>query len=167
MPAYNVLDAHNPTTEPSPMNVRLLFVAALSLTVFAGSAGAAIYRWIDAQGRIVYSDSPPKQGHSKTVKLETDVIAPSAPPEPKAAAVQGEKVKLYTTAWCGYCKKARAYLKARSIPFEDIDVETTDRGRREFRDINGNGVPVIFVGDRRMDGYDQGGLQNMLRAAGW
>jgi glutaredoxin len=94
-------------------------------------------------------------------------VAPTAPSEPKAAVAQGDKVKLYTTAWCGYCKKARAYLNARNIPFEDIDVETTDRGRREFREINGNGVPVIFVGDRRMNGYDQGGLQNMLKAAGW
>lgn len=148
------------------MNVRWLFVAALSLSTLVGSADAGIYRWIDGQGRIVYSDSPPKQGNVKTVKLETNVVAPTAPPEPKAA-VQGEKVKLYTTAWCGYCKKARAYLNARNIPFEDIDVETTDRGRREFREINGNGVPVIFVGDRRMNGYDQGGLQNMLKAAGW
>jgi len=85
----------------------------------------------------------------------------------KAAAVQGERVKLYTTTWCGYCKKARAYLRSRNIPFDDIDVETTDRGRREYREIGGNGVPVIFVGERRMDGYDQGGLQDMLKAAGW
>ena len=101
------------------------------------------------------------------MKFDANVVAPTAPPAPKAAAVQGDKVKLYSTTWCGYCKKARAYLKSRNIPFEDIDVETTDRGRREFRDINGNGVPVVFVGDRRMDGYDQGGLQNMLKAAGW
>lgn len=162
-----MLEAHNPKTEKTAMNTRFLFVSVLCLASFAGIADAAIYRWVDAQGRIFYSDNPPKQGQSKTVKLETNVIAPSAPPEPKAAVLQGEEVKLYTTAWCGYCKKARAYLKARNIPFEDIDVETTDRGRREFRDINGNGVPVIFVGDQRMNGYDQGGLQNMLKAAGW
>jgi len=149
------------------MIVRLLWIAVLSANLVVGSAEAAIYRWVDADGRIVYSDNPPKQVKAKSVKLETNVVAPTAPPEPKAAAVQGDKVKLYSTTWCGYCKKARAYLKSRNIPFEDIDVETTDRGRREFRDINGNGVPVVFVGDRRMDGYDQGGLQNMLKAAGW
>jgi len=149
------------------MIVRLLFTCALSATLLAGSASAGIYRWVDADGRIVYSDSPPKNGGTKPVKLETGVVAPTAPPEPKAAAVQGERVKLYTTTWCGYCKKARAYLKSRNIPFEDIDVETTDRGRREYREIGGNGVPVIFVGERRMDGYDQGGLQAMLKAAGW
>jgi glutaredoxin len=149
------------------MIVRLLFACALSATLLAGSASAGIYRWVDAEGRIVYSDSPPRQGNTKPVKLETNVVAPAAPPEPKTAAVQGERVKLYTTTWCGYCKKARAYLRSRNIPFDDIDVETTDRGRREYREIGGNGVPVIFVGERRMDGYDQGGLQDMLKAAGW
>jgi glutaredoxin len=149
------------------MIFRPLFVFALSATLLAGSASAGIYRWVDADGRIVYSDSPPKQGSAKSVKLETSVVVPTAPPEPKAAAVQGDRVKLYTTTWCGYCKKARAHLKSRNIPFDDIDVETTDRGRREYREIGGNGVPVIFVGERRMDGYDQGGLQDMLKAAGW
>jgi glutaredoxin len=149
------------------MIVRLLFACALSATLLAGSASAGIYRWVDADGRIVYSDSPPKQGSVKSVKLETSAVAPAAPPEAKDAAVQGERVKLYTTTWCGYCKKARAYLRSRNIPFDDIDVETTDRGRREYREIGGNGVPVIFVGERRMDGYDQGGLQDMLKASGW
>jgi len=149
------------------MIVRMSFFLALSATLLAGSAGAGIYRWVDSGGRIVYSDSPPKHGGTKSVKLETGVVAPTAPPEPKGAAVQGDKVRLYTTIWCGYCKKARAYLRSRNIPFDDIDVETTDRGRREYREIGGNGVPVIFVGERRMDGYDQGGLQDMLKAAGW
>jgi len=75
----------------------------------------------------------------------------------------GERVRLYTTTWCGYCKKARAYLRSRNIPFDDIDVETTDRGRREYREIGGNGVPVIFVGERRMDGYDQAGCGTCSR----
>lgn len=149
------------------MIVRLLFLFALSATVLAGSVSAGIYRWVDTDGRVVDPDSPPKHGNTKSVKLETSVVAPAAPPEPKVAAVQGDRVKLYTTTWCGYCKKARAYLKSRNIPFDDIDVETTDRGRREYREIGGNGVPVIFVGERRMDGYDQGGLQDMLKAAGW
>lgn len=149
------------------MTGRLLFTCALSAALLAGSASAGIYRWVDADGRIVYADGPPRQGNAKSVKLETSVVAPTAPPEPKAAGLQGERVRLYTTTWCGYCKKARAYLRSRNIPFDDIDVETTDRGRREYREIGGKGVPVIFVGERRMDGYDQGGLQDMLKAAGW
>lgn len=145
-------------------NLPILVLALLLCT----SADAAIYRWMDADGRIFYSDSPPKQGNAKSVKLQSNTVAPVVPvPKSKPAAVAGEKVTLYTTTWCGYCKKARAYLNSRNIPFDDVDVEATDRGRREYREMGGNGVPVIFVGSRRMDGYDQGGLQDMLKAAGW
>jgi glutaredoxin len=147
-------------------NLSILVLAAL----VSSGAGAAIYRWFDADGRIVYSDSPPKQsGNAKSVKLPSNTVAPVTPvPQAKpAAAAAGEKVTLYTTTWCGYCKKARAYLNARNIPFDDVDVETTDRGRREYRAMGGNGVPVILVGSQRMDGYDQSGLEGMLKAAGW
>ncbi|MEO8756057.1 MAG: glutaredoxin family protein [Casimicrobiaceae bacterium] len=151
------------------MKNRLVLLATVLASVACSIASADIYRWTDTEGRIVYSDAPPKQGKAKSVRLETNVVSPPAAiaPVERKAVLAGEKVKLYTTAWCGYCKKARAYLKSRNIPFEDVDVETTQRGKREFEAINGNGVPVIFVGERRMDGYDQGGLQEMLTAAGW
>jgi len=145
-------------------NLSILVLAAL----VSSSAGAAIYRWVDADGRVFYSDGPPKQSNAKSVKLQSNTVAPVTPvPKAKPAAAAGEKVTLYTTTWCGYCKKARAYLNARNIPFDDVDVETTDRGRREYREMGGNGVPVIFVGTQRMDGYDQSGLQEMLKASGW
>lgn len=146
-------------------NLSILVLAAL----VSSGAVAAIYRWVDADGRIFYSDSPPKQSNNaKSVKLPSNTVAPVTPvPKAKPAVAAGEKVTLYTTTWCGYCKKARAYLNARNIPFDDVDVETTDRGRREYREMGGNGVPVIFVGSQRMDGYDQSGLEGMLKAAGW
>lgn len=151
-------------TSNMPKHLSMLVLAAL----VSSSAGAAIYRWVDADGRVFYSDSPPKQSNAKSVKLPSNTVAPVTPvPKAQPAAAAGEKVTLYTTTWCGYCKKARAYLNARNIPFDDVDVETTDRGRREYREMGGNGVPVIFVGSRRMDGYDQGGLEGMLKAAGW
>lgn len=145
-------------------NLAIFLLAGL----VASSAGAAVYRWVDADGRIYYSDSPPKQSNAKSVKLPSNTVAPVTPvPKAKPAMATGEKVRLYTTAWCGYCKKARAHLASRNIPFEDIDIETTDRGQREYRELGGNGVPVIFVGSQRMDGYDQGGVEGMLKAGGW
>lgn len=147
--------------------IRNLSLLLLAVLVSSG-AGAAVYRWVDADGRIYYSDSPPKQSSAKSVKLPSNNVAPVTPvPKAKPAVTSGEKVRLYTTTWCGYCKRARAHLASRNIPFEDIDIETTDRGQREYREMGGNGVPVIFVGSRRMDGYDQGELEGMLRAGGW
>ena len=76
-------------------------------------------------------------------------------------------VRLYSATWCGYCKRARAYLESRHIPYEDLDVETTERGRRQFAQLGGRGVPIILVGRQRMDGYEQAELARMLATAGW
>jgi hypothetical protein len=54
-------------------------VAALLLAV-AGPAGAALYKWTDASGRVVYSDQPPPGN----VKVET-LNAPPPPANPNAA----------------------------------------------------------------------------------
>lgn len=144
------------------MTFRFPALAAFGSIILAMSAGAAVQRWIDPPSRMAFDRTT-----MRSAKLETTVVVPTAPADTGAPVDAGARVRLYTTGWCGYCKKARAYLRSRHIPFEDIDVETTERGRREFREIGGNGVPVIFVGDRRMDGYDQGELQALLKAAGW
>jgi hypothetical protein len=54
-------------------------VAALLLAI-AGPAGAALYKWTDASGRVVYSDQPPPGN----VKVET-LNAPPPPANPNAA----------------------------------------------------------------------------------
>jgi Domain of unknown function (DUF4124) len=58
----------------------LLLAACLLTATCAGSASAALYKWTDAQGRIVYSDQPP----SANVKTE-QLRAPPPPANPNAA----------------------------------------------------------------------------------
>jgi Skp family chaperone for outer membrane proteins len=56
------------------------FVASLGLACLAAPASAALYKWTDASGRIVYSDQPP----AGNVKYET-LGAPPPPANPNAA----------------------------------------------------------------------------------
>ncbi|MGH6690409.1 MAG: DUF4124 domain-containing protein [Gammaproteobacteria bacterium] len=142
----------------------LLAVGACTLP-----AAAAVYKWTDADGRIHYSDSPPPD--RKAAKVEIKVNSISGPAvvstvkgSPPAAQ---ERVRIYTTTWCGYCKKAKAQLVARSVAFDEIDVEASDSARREFASLGGRGVPVILVGSQRMDGYDAGRLDAMLQSVGY
>jgi glutaredoxin len=83
------------------------------------------------------------------------------------AAKAKEKVRIYTAVWCGYCKKAKAHLATRGVPYDEVDVEASERGRSEFTQLGGRGVPVILVGNQRMDGFDASGLDAMLAGAGW
>jgi glutaredoxin len=152
--------------------MRILMVLCLLATV----ANAEIYRWTDAHGRTHYSDKAPADRKVQQVKIRVQSISGPAIVTQAPASNSGtgtrsaaarEPVKLFTTAWCGYCKKAKAHLAARGVPYQEIDVEGTDSARREFSALGGRGVPVILVGGQRMDGFDAAALDAMLAAGGY
>jgi glutaredoxin len=145
----------------------MLTSALLGLSSLAHAA--ELYRWTDAEGRTHYSDKAPEKGAAKKVdiKISTYSGAPvvSSLGKPAAGDAKGS-VKLYTTTWCGYCTKARAHLKSKGIPYEDLDVEKSAQGKQEYASLKGRGVPVILIGSQRMDGFDPARVDTMLKAAG-
>jgi glutaredoxin len=68
------------------------------------------------------------------------------------------QVILYSTSWCGYCKKTRELLAKQNIAFTEYDIEKSEEGRRQHAALGGKGVPVIKVGDAVIFGYDKDGL---------
>jgi hypothetical protein len=56
---------------------RLLLFAAL--LAWSGMAGAVVYKWVDAQGKIQYGDRPPDGVHAEVVELLGTHVARSAP----------------------------------------------------------------------------------------
>lgn len=64
-------------------------------------------------------------------------------------------VKMYTTAWCGYCAAARDLLRRKGVDFEDIDVDADPEKRREMQELSGRRtVPQVFIGGEPVGGYD-------------
>ena len=60
---------------------------ALSLAaIFASSAQAALYKWTDAQGHVVYSDQPPPDVDSKQIRASTGTAS-----SPEKTAVERDK----------------------------------------------------------------------------
>lgn len=73
------------------------------------------------------------------------------------------KVVMYSTKWCGYCKKAKAWLIQNQIPFSEYDIEASEAYHREYKAKGGTGgVPFIVVGDKTMSGWSEGGMKEML-----
>lgn len=56
---------------------RLLLFAAL--VAWSGMAGAVVYKWVDAQGKVQYGDRPPDGVHAEVVELLGTHLARSAP----------------------------------------------------------------------------------------
>jgi glutaredoxin 3 len=65
------------------------------------------------------------------------------------------EVKVYTTAICPYCTRAKALLKKRGVPYEEIDV-TGDADKRAWLvKVSGmRTVPQIFIDGQPIGGSD-------------
>ena len=72
------------------------------------------------------------------------------------------KVVLYGTETCPYCVQARKYLGTRQIAFVDLDINHSEKGRRDFSALGGTGVPLILIGNRQMTGFNRAAIDAAL-----
>ena len=129
-----------------------------------------IYRWVDSNGRVQYTDKPP--AGVKASPVESRINSYSGTPTVTGAASASAggtqpEIKMYSTDWCGYCKQARAYFAANRVRYTELDVEKVPAARAEYQRMGARGVPVILVGEQRMNGYSEERLAAMLKAAGY
>ena len=79
------------------------------------------------------------------------------------------RVQMYTTAWCGYCHRAKALLHERGIPYEEIRMDSDPAFRAKLLDLTGHWtVPQILIDGRPIGGYvelwqldREGGLEGL------
>lgn len=74
------------------------------------------------------------------------------------------EVVLYATSWCGYCKKTRALLRDQQIAFTEYDIEKSERGAREFKALNGRGIPLVLIDGEVVRGYDPDRILKLAQA---
>jgi glutaredoxin 3 len=88
------------------------------------------------------------------------------------ATAPGAPVTVFSTATCGWCRRAEELLSRHRIPFDTVDV-TGDREARAtlLERANWRTVPVIFVEGRPIGGYREladlvntGALEHLKRA---
>jgi len=73
------------------------------------------------------------------------------------------KVIIYTTPSCHFCHMAKEFFKENNIEFTDHDVSTDLEKRKEMIEKSGQmGVPVIYVDDEMMVGFDKDKLAGLL-----
>jgi glutaredoxin-like YruB-family protein len=133
------------------------------LLVNAGLAQAqTVYKWVDAQGKVHYSEYPPARGDAAALDLHVTSYEGPAAVEDITNVAGGRSVTLYTTSWCGICKRAKAHLDRKGVSYRAVDIEQDRSARDEFKRLGGRGVPLIVVGNRSMHGFDARRLDRML-----
>ena len=74
------------------------------------------------------------------------------------------KVEIYTTPSCEFCKQAKEYMKENEINYKDYDVKESAEKRQEMIEISGQmSVPVIVVDEDMMVGFDADKLEEMVK----
>ena len=83
-----------------------------------------------------------------------------------------EKIKLYTTDPCGFCRSAKSLLESRGVAYEEVNLAKDPDGRAELVALTGQMTfPQILIGERAIGGFrelleaDREGMLEDLLAA--
>lgn len=152
---------------------RLAFACgALAGMIAAGATAQTqqIYRYLDPDGRVIYSDHlPPANARNVEAKklspnlIETDQISLAA-----QRAQDRFPVTLYTFPCGDVCDRAEALLNRRGVPYTTVNVQEQS-GAEKLQKLTGDlQAPVLQAGDKLMvKGFSDTQWQMLLDNAGY
>ena len=78
-----------------------------------------------------------------------------------------KSVTIYTTPTCHFCQMSKEFFKENNISYTEHNVAADMEKRQEMIDRSGQmGVPVIYVGDEMIIGFDKKRLESALGLGG-
>ena len=146
-------------------------VAALCVLFSAAAlAQTTVYRWVDKDGKVHFSDAPPPADvRDSTQKTMGGGEVARDLPYAVQQAMQRNPVTLYTAPSCGDpCNGARQLLSQRGVPFTERNAEGNAAAQKDLKAmIGGLEVPVLVIGTAPLKGYDGGSWALALDDAGY
>jgi glutaredoxin len=149
-----------------PQNaIKLIAILAISITTSGHLYAQQVYKSIDKNGRVTYSETPPLPGSGD--KLTGDSAAGASLPYALQQVVSRYPVTLYTTADCGPCINARLMLTQRGVPFTERTVSSNE-DISAYKKLNSdNNFPFATIAAQQLKGYEEGEWTKYLDAAGY
>jgi glutaredoxin len=145
-------------------------VAGAVTAAVAPAQAQQVYRYVDKDGRIVYSDrAPPADSKDVQAKrVSPNFIETNETPIATAQAAERFPVTLYTFGCGPICQNAEALLNRRGVPFSIVNVEDA-KGAEALQKLTGaQQAPVLQVGDKLVaKGFNEARWTAMLDEAGY
>jgi glutaredoxin len=132
-----------------------------------------IYRWLDKDGKVVYSDQPPpadaKQPQTKRLGASGGAGANNEELSYAAAeAARKNPVTLFVNNCGEPCDNARKILSERGVPHSTKNPELTKEVGDELKRLSGSmSVPFMVIGEAAMRGFEENAWNLALDNAGY
>jgi glutaredoxin len=153
--------------KPSAL-VGAILVGALLAPLEAG-AQTNVYRWVDKDGKVQFSDTPPPEDAKNLTQKRMggggdEVQLPFA----TQAAMRRNPVTLFTAPDCGEpCAQGRDLLAKRGVPFAERNAAAAAEAEAVEKLTGGRNVPVLLIGEQVVKGFNDDTWTAALDTAGY
>ena len=146
---------------------RYQIVIIFFLAFVLQTSHAQIYKWKDDDGKVHFGDKKPANKKSENIQLKINTyksvtIDPAALKSTKKTNTN-KNVTMYSAAWCGICKKAKKYFSKNNISYIEYDIDKDKAAKKRHKEMGATGVPVIFIGDKRMNGFSAASFERLYK----
>jgi glutaredoxin len=144
--------------------------AALLACALASQAQQTVYKWVDKDGKVQFSDSPPPADAANATQktMGGGIVTEGQTPYATQIATQRYPVTLYMSDDCGeLCAQGRDYLGKRGVPFSEKNAKDKEVADELKAMIGALQVPVLKVGSNPYKGFNEELWANALDQAGY
>jgi Domain of unknown function (DUF4124) len=144
-------------------------IAAALLAVSAAFAGDELYRWVDENGQVTYSDQPPPASVSDSKqKRFGDRAGTQQLPYSLQVALRNFPVVLFTTDCGSGCTQAAKLLEDRGVPYTEKNAKDPSVAPELMKLGDGKlFAPLLLVGKNAIKGYEESAWHSALDVAGY
>ena len=145
-------------------------LAALAVTVDC-PAQSSVYRWVDKDGNVHFSDAPPSEEATGVTqkRMGGGQVDENQLPYATQVATKRNPVTLFSSGGCGeLCASARQLLASRGVPYSERNPQANPADADALKKLIGVlEVPVLLVGATTLKGYNEDTWNAALDSAGY
>ena len=149
--------------------MRRFSIALICLLPGIVAAQQQMYRYVDKDGRVVYSDTaPPSDARNVQQKKLGGNYIETSEPYALQIAQQRNPVTLYAGNCGPLCDSSRALLNRRGVPYREIDPSQPGEAPKLKQATGDMQVPVLTIGAAHvLKGFEEDRWQGALDQAGY
>lgn len=152
------------------MKSHRLVPALAGLLALATTSAHALFKVVEPDGRVTYTDRPPQASGGKVVPVNRDGTRTgdtAALPFALRQVATRFPVTLYTATNCNPCTMARQMLARRGIPFTERVADSAEDREAWERIVGGPEAPALRVGGQVLRGFNAVNWEETLDVAGY